>query len=80
MEQQSYFSVTFLGIRIHFFCHHTNKGAIVLFFILLTTDPDTIVEISSKALFFVSHLLAQIPTRHEGSVAHSVSTNRFYAG
>jgi hypothetical protein len=36
MEQQSYFSVTFLGIRIHFFCHHTNKGAIVLFFILLT--------------------------------------------
>jgi hypothetical protein len=46
MEQQSYFSVTFLGVHVHFFCNHTNKGAIVLFFILLTMDPDT----SSRSL------------------------------
>jgi hypothetical protein len=58
MEQQSYFSVTFLGIHVHFFCNRTDKGAIVLFFILLTMDPDAIVEIPLKALFFVSHLLA----------------------
>ena len=80
MEQQSYFSVTFLGIHVHFFCNHTNKGAIVLFFIFLTMDSDTIVEIPSKALFPISHLLAQTLTGQEGSVAHSVPTNQFYAG